>query len=59
MPLEYWKVRFQTSDPEEYHQFRFRNRPGTRKSNEYIRKMAITAHYRAQQPVKTRNKRRK
>ena len=50
MPFDQWNQRFQTADPERYHQFRDNNRPGTRKPDEKIQQMAMAAHYKARQP---------
>ncbi len=50
MPFDQWNQRFQTADPEQYHQFRDNNRPGTRKPDEKIQQMAMAAHYKARQP---------
>lgn len=43
MPLDYWKDRFQTSDPNRYHQFK-------NKTPEKKDQMAIAAYYDARQP---------
>ena len=43
MPLDYWKERFQTADPNRYHQFRNKN-------PEKKDRMAIAAYYDAHQP---------
>lgn len=43
MPLDYWKERFQTADPNRYHQFR--NKTPDKKDQ-----MATAALYKARQP---------
>ena len=43
MPLDYWQQRFQTADPNRYHQFR-------NKTPEKKDQMAIAARYAAIQP---------
>ncbi|NDG79955.1 MAG: hypothetical protein EBX47_11150, partial [Synechococcaceae bacterium WB8_1B_057] len=52
MPIDTWRDRFQSADPEQYHQFRQNNRPGTKKDPEHIERMAVAAHYKARHPNK-------
>jgi hypothetical protein len=52
MPIDTWRDRFQQADPEQYHQFRQNNRPGTKKDPEHIERMAVAAHYKARHPNK-------
>lgn len=48
MSLDYWKQRFQTADPNRYHQFR-------NKTPEKKDQMAIAARYSANQPKQNEN----
>jgi len=45
MPLDYWKQRFQTANPAQYHQFK-------NKTPEKKDQMATAALYKARQPKK-------
>ena len=45
MPLDYWKDRFQTANPNQYHQFK--NKTPQKKAQ-----MAVAAHYAANEPSK-------
>lgn len=49
MPLDYWKQRFQTADPNQYHQFK--NKNSAKKDQ-----MATAAYYDARQPIKNKNR---
>jgi hypothetical protein len=46
-PIDVWTDTFLKANPEQYHQFRQNNRPGTRKDDEHIRRMASRARYKA------------
>lgn len=43
MPLDYWKQRFQSADPNQYHQFKNKN-------PEKKDQMAVAAYYDAHKP---------
>jgi hypothetical protein len=45
MPVDYWKQRFQTANPDQYRQFK-------NKTPEKKDRMAIAAYYDAKQPTK-------
>lgn len=47
MPLDYWKMRFQSADPNKYHQFK--NKNSAKKDQ-----MAIAARYAAINPSKAK-----
>jgi hypothetical protein len=46
-PVDVWVQDFAKADPEKYHQFRQNNRPGTRKPEKKIERMAQAASYAA------------